>query len=63
MRIVAVPTYIIDEINQKLDAAFRECPEAAKDRDVLYQQLLDYVDEHGVIPDFSLTKKEASCSA
>ena len=53
-----VPNYIADAINAKLDAAFAECPEAAKDREVLYGHLLDYFDEHGVIPEFSVKKKE-----
>ena len=53
-----VPNYIADAINANLDAAFAECPEAAKDREVLYGQLLDYFDEHCVIPDFNLKKKE-----
>ena len=55
-----IPNYIADAINAKLDAAFSECPEAAKDREVLYRQLLDYFDEHGIIPDFSLRKKEST---
>ena len=58
MEIIAVPNYIRDQINAKLDAAIAEVPEAEKDREVLYQQLLQYLDEHGVIPDFSLARKE-----
>jgi hypothetical protein len=52
-----VPTYIADAINAKLDAAFAQCPDAAKDREILYGQLLDYFDEHGVVPDFKLGLK------
>jgi hypothetical protein len=52
-----VPNYVADALNAKLDAAFSECPEAEKDREVLYVHLLNYFDEHGVIPDFSLKKK------
>ena len=29
-------------------------PEAEKDREVLYNQLLTYYDEHGVVPDFTI---------
>lgn len=54
--LVIVPNYIVDEINAKLDAAFAECPEAAKDREALYEQLLGYVNDHGVVPDFSLQR-------
>lgn len=59
-RLVVVPNSLADAINAKLDLAIAACPEAAKDREVLYGQLLEYFDEHGVIPDFSLQKNEAS---
>lgn len=58
MRLVIVHNHLRDAINAKLDAAFAVCPDAAKDRDVLYERLLEYFDEHGVIPDFSLKKQE-----
>lgn len=54
MRMVIVPDSLRNAINNKLDAAIAEVPDAAKDRDELYQQLLEYFDEHGVLPDFSL---------
>lgn len=49
-----VPTYILDAVNEKLDAAIAACPDAEKDRDELRAQLLGYFDEHGVVPDFTL---------
>jgi len=52
-----VPNYIGDEIDRRLDAEIEKHPPAAKDREVLRGQLLDYVAEHGVVPDFSLTPK------
>lgn len=52
-----VPNYIADEINRKLDAEIAKHPGAAKDREVLYSQLLGYVNEHGTVPDFSLEPK------
>ena len=52
-----IPNVLRDKINEKLDTAFLACPDAAKDRDVLYLQLIDYFDEHGVIPDFELQRK------
>ena len=60
MPIVVVPNYIADEINAKLDAVISGCPDAAKDRDHLYHQLLGYFYEHGVVPDFTLSKSDAS---
>lgn len=57
MRTVIVPNYVSDAINAKLDAAFTKVPDAAKDRDELYQQLLGYFDEHGTVPDFELQKR------
>ncbi len=52
--LVIVPNSLSDAINKKLDAAIAKCPDAEKDRDTLYQQLLTYFDEHGVVPDFTL---------
>ena len=52
--IVIVPNVLRDAINKKLDAAFVKVPEAEKDREVLYNQLLTYYDEHGVVPDFTI---------
>lgn len=51
-----VPNYLADELNRRLDAEIVRHPNAAKDRAFFYSQLLNYVNEHGVIPDFSLAK-------
>lgn len=59
MRLVAVSNHLSDAIYQVLDKALEGCPEAAPDREVLYGQLLSFFDEHGYIPEFSLTKREA----
>jgi len=57
---VVVPNELRDAINVKLDAALAGHPEATeKDRRVLYGQLLSYFNEHGCLPDFTVTKKEA----
>lgn len=56
MKMVIVPDSLRDAINKKLDIAFAACPEAAKDREIFYHQLLSYFDEHGVIPDFELSR-------
>ena len=45
-----VPDYIADEINATLDKLIAAEPAAAADRDVLYSQLLDWVDQHGYVP-------------
>jgi hypothetical protein len=55
---VIVPDALSDAINAALDKAIRACPGAASERDALYQQLLSYYDEHGVIPEFSLEKRK-----
>jgi len=55
-----VPNYLADQLNGLLDAEIAKCPDAAKDRDVLYGQLLDYVDAHGVVPQFSLSPAQVS---
>ena len=56
--IVIVPNSLRDAINAKLDEAFKTCPEAEKERESLYHRILEYFDEHGVIPDFTLTSND-----
>lgn len=55
--IAVIPNELSNAINKKLDAAFEDFPEAEKDRDGLFRQLLYYFDEHGILPDFKLVKK------
>lgn len=55
-RWVIVPNSLVDAINTKLDSAFKKVPGAEKDREIFYHQLLNYVDEHGFLPDFELQK-------
>jgi hypothetical protein len=57
MRIVIVPDTLADAINAKLEAAYLLVPDAAKERANHFHVLLDYYNEHGVLPDFSLVKK------
>jgi len=57
MSLVIVPNSLRDAINEKIDTALLECPEAAPDRDYFYSVLLNYFDEHGHIPEFRLQKK------
>ncbi len=56
--LVIVPDVLRDAINAKLDAAFAACPDAAKDRDAFYQQLLAYFNANGVVLDFTLERRE-----
>lgn len=58
MQLFIVPNELRDAIYAKLDAEIAKWPDAAKDREALYEQLLAYFNEHGVIPEFSLTPKE-----
>jgi len=55
--IAIVPNYVRDAINAKLDDAYVIAPEAEIDRQIHYNALLTYFDEHGVIPDFTLQHK------
>jgi hypothetical protein len=56
MKLVIVPDSLRLAINQALDEAIALQPCAAADRERLYDQLLAYFDEHGVIPLFTLSK-------
>ena len=60
MRLVIVPNHVRDEINRRLDIEIANSPDAEKDREALYLELLNFFDEHGAIPDFSLVKSEAA---
>jgi hypothetical protein len=55
-----VPNCIGDEIDRLLDAEIEKVPGAAKDREVLRGQLIEYFADHGVIPEFSLAKNDGA---
>ena len=55
---VIVPDSLADKINAKLDLALKKCPGAEDDREHLYSQLLAYFDKFGVVPEFSLMRKD-----
>lgn len=59
MTCVIVPNYLRDAIYRKIDAELTKYPEATPDRECFYSQLLDYFNEHGEIPDFSIGKQAA----
>lgn len=54
-RTVIVTNALRDDIHRRIDAALAGRPCSADERESIYQQLLAYFDEHGVLPDFSLT--------
>ena len=54
MSCVIVPNSLRDAIYAKVDAAIFGAPDAAPDREYFYGVLLNYFNEHGVIPDFKL---------
>lgn len=49
-----IPDYICEEIDRKLDEEIKKNPDAEKDRQILREQLIEYVNQHGIIPEFSL---------
>lgn len=60
MSFVIVPNALSEEIYRKVDAAITAAPEShhlalKKERDRFYGILLEHFDEHGNIPEFSLT--------
>jgi hypothetical protein len=55
--LVIVPNCLRRELESRLDEQIALHPGAAKDREHLYSQLLEYVNEYGVVPDFSLAHK------
>ena len=55
--IAIIPNYVRDAINAKLDDAYVTAPGAEIDRQLHYNSLLVYFDEHGEIPDFTLQHK------
>ena len=57
--LVIVPDSLYNEIQAKLDTAFVKMPDAERDRDCLYRQLLFFFNEHGFLPDFEVVKKDS----
>lgn len=58
MRFLIVPNSLRDAINEKLDAAIASAPGAEADRKLFYDHLLEYFDEHGSLPEFTLAQRE-----
>lgn len=62
MSMVIVPNELARKIDSALDLAFLGAPEAAVDRAYFYNELLCFYDEHGYVPEFSLTRKATDVS-
>lgn len=54
MSIVIVPDSLSEAIYKKIDEQLEKVPEARSIRKEIFQNLLNYYNEHGVIPDFTL---------
>ncbi len=51
---VIVPDALHDKVAAALDTEIAKWPDAEKDREVLYGQLISFFHAHGYIPEFSL---------
>lgn len=56
-RMTVVPNELHEAINAALSVAFADHPDAEQDRNFLYDVLLEYYDQNGYIPEFTLEKK------
>lgn len=56
MKVVVVPNELSDAIHSKITEKLNGRPITDGDRQALYEQLLEYFDVHGRIPDFELEK-------
>jgi len=57
MALCIVPNDLRDAIYKKIDEQLVDRPALVEHRESIYLDLLNYFDEHGVIPDFSLQEK------
>ena len=59
MKCVIVPDALREAIYSAIDSAIAKHSGAALDRELFYEQLLSFFDEHGYLPDFDLERKHA----
>lgn len=57
MRLVIVPNALSDAIHAAINKALDGRPCEPEEREDIYAAILAHYDEHGVIPDFTLTAK------
>lgn len=55
---VIVPDFVAEAINTALDRELANFPEASVSRGHLFDQLLEWYNEHGELPDFRIVKNE-----
>ncbi len=56
--ILIVPTYIHDAIHAAIDTALDGRILLDEEREMIYSQLLDHFNDHGLIPQFTLKEKD-----
>lgn len=54
--LIVLPNYVSDRIDAMLDAEIEKHPDAASDRDLFRQQLVNYFAQTGEIPEFTLAR-------
>ncbi len=59
MTLLLVPNFVRDAINAAINRELDGRPIADDERENLYRMLLSHYDEHGEIPEFSLTARNA----
>ena len=52
--LVVIHDHVREAINARLDAAIAEVPDAAKERERLYQEIINFYSEYGQLPNFTL---------
>lgn len=57
--LVIVPDTLRENINKALDAEIAKWPDAEKEREMLYRQLITFFSVHGYLPEFSLEPRDA----
>lgn len=62
-RIFIVPEVLSEQIYAKIDAQIALHPDSAGDREAHYEWLLDFFNEHGFVPDFTLQLKTDTTKA
>ena len=62
-RTVIVPNVLADQIYAAIDRELENAPDAAPNRENFYLQLLNFYDENGYIPSFSLHKSRPETPA
>ncbi len=59
MRVFIVPNEVSAAINAKLDEKLAGIQITAEEREVHYDTLLEFFDQHGTIPEFTFAKKDS----